>query len=119
MASSEFENSHGITHSKYMLALEGLVSKEVLVKDKSELLDINSANLINILFIWEFSRKTDVISFKDLGDHLLINQGSSTKPSFLSFRLGKKAAFQEKGSAIQDQHVVSFLLCTSKENSKN
>lgn len=62
----------------------------------------------------EFSRKSDVISFKELGDHLLINQGSSTKPN----QVGKKVAFQEEESAIHNQCIVSFLLCISKENSK-
>lgn len=111
MAGSEFKNLHSITHSKGMLALEvwrkGLVSKEVPVKDKSELLDISFAHLINILCIGEFSRRTDVISFKGLGDHLLINQGSSTKPN----PDGKKAALQEGESATQNQLNVSFLLC--------
>lgn len=95
---------------------KGLDSKEVLVKDKCELLGINSSHLINILFIREFSRKTDVIFFKELGDPLLINQGSSknqTKPE-------RKQHFKRKGVHFKTSILfVSCLLCISKENSKN
>lgn len=93
-----------------------MVRKEVLVKDKSELLDINSAHLINILFIREFSRKSDVVFFKELGDPLLINQGSSKNQT----KLERKQHFKRNGVRFKTRILfVSFLLCILKENSKN